>query len=78
MPVTRNAYNPGNFNAIASEPDLLRAIERFCVKHGINAAQFGRLAMNDPAFVYDLRAKLREPRKATKDRVRAFMEGYQG
>jgi hypothetical protein len=37
------------------------------------AARFGREAMGDPRFVFDLR-RGREPRARTVERVRAFLE----
>ena len=40
------------------------------------AARFGREAMKDPRFVFDLRNG-REPRKRTVERVRAYLEAAQ-
>jgi len=40
------------------------------------AARFGREAMKDPRFVFDLR-RGREPRQRTIERVRAFLEAVQ-
>ena len=40
------------------------------------AARFGREAMGDPRFVFDLRNG-REPRQRTVDRVLAFLETVQ-
>ena len=40
------------------------------------AARFGREAMGDPRFVFDLRNG-REPRPRTVERVRAFLETVQ-
>lgn len=39
-------------------------------------ARFGREAVRDPRFVFDLRNG-REPRPQTIDRVRAFLESVQ-
>ena len=52
---------------------LLRDVEKFLRESDIPAARFGRLAMGDPRFVFDLR-KGREPRRRTVERVRAFLE----
>ena len=52
---------------------LLRDIEIFLRDSEIPAARFGRLAMGDPRFVFDLR-RGREPRRRTVERVRAFLE----
>lgn len=55
--------------------DLTAAVEGFLTQHGMEPTRFGRLAVNDPKFVFDLREG-REPRRATRDRVVAFMHGY--
>ena len=39
----------------------------------MTAAKFGREAVKDPRFVFDLR-KGREPRPLTEARVRAYLE----
>ena len=52
---------------------LLREVENFLKISNIPAARFGREAMGDPRFVFDLR-KGREPRPRTICRVRAFLE----
>ena len=57
-----------------SEPvHLLRDVEKFLRSHEIAAARFGREAMGDPRFVFDLR-RGREPREQTVRRVRAYLE----
>ena len=52
---------------------LLREVERFLSKRQISAARFGRDAMRDPRFVFDLR-KGREPGNRTVNRVRAYLD----
>jgi hypothetical protein len=52
---------------------LLREVEKFLKISNIPAARFGREAMGDPRFVFDLR-RGREPRPRTVERVRAFLE----
>lgn len=52
---------------------LLREVEKFFAASQISAARFGREAMRDPRFVFDLR-KGREPGHRTVKRVRAFLE----
>ena len=52
---------------------LLRDVEKFLRYSNTPAARFGREAMGDPRFVFDLR-KGREPRARTVERVRAFLE----
>lgn len=56
----------------AQHPDLLAEILAFCEASGLSRAEFGRQAMNDPRFVYDLDAG-RECRRATIERARTFM-----
>ena len=55
---------------------LLRDVEKFLKLSNIPAARFGRQAMGDPRFVFDLRNG-REPRQRTVERVRAFLEAVQ-
>ena len=52
---------------------LLREIELHLRATEGSAAKFGRMAMRDPRFVFDLR-KGREPGIRTVNRVRAFLE----
>ena len=52
---------------------LLREVEKFLTVSQISAARFGRDAMRDPRFVFDLRNG-REPRHRTVTRVRAYLE----
>lgn len=49
-----------------------REIEKFLQRTGMPATKFGRLAVNDPRFVLDLRNG-REPRPATAARVIGFI-----
>ena len=51
---------------------LLREVEEYLRRRGVPAARFGREAMGDPRFVFDLRNG-REPRPRTERRVRAFI-----
>ena len=55
---------------------LLRDVEKFLRTSNMPAARFGREAVKDPRFVFDLR-KGREPRQRTIDRVLAFLESVQ-
>jgi len=52
---------------------LLRDVEKFLKNSNTPAAKFGREAMGDPRFVFDLR-KGREPRPRKVVRIRAFLE----
>ena len=55
---------------------LLRQIENFLRSKNIPPARFGREAMGDPRFVFDLRNG-REPRPQTVARIRKFLETAQ-
>ena len=55
---------------------LLREVEKFLRMSKIPPARFGREAMGDPRFVFDLRNG-REPRPRTIARIRQFLEGAQ-
>jgi len=52
---------------------LLREVEKFLRLSRIPPARFGRDAMGDPRFVFDLRNG-REPRPQTIARIRHFLE----
>jgi 2,4-dienoyl-CoA reductase-like NADH-dependent reductase (Old Yellow Enzyme family) len=52
---------------------LRRRIELYLRRTRISAAAFGRLAMNDPRFVQDLRNG-REPREKTEKRVQLWLD----
>lgn len=52
---------------------LLREVERFLRQHDTPPTRFGRQAMGDPRFVFDLRNG-RDPRARTVARVRAYLE----
>ena len=49
-----------------------REVEKFLRRTGMPATKFGRLAVNDPRFVLDLRMG-REPRSHTAARVMGFI-----
>ena len=51
---------------------LLRDVEKYLKNSNTPAAKFGREAMGDPRFVFDLR-RGREPRPRTVEKVRAFL-----
>jgi len=52
---------------------LLWRIERFIKERRMPPARFGREAVGDPCFVFDLRDG-REPRKRTVTRVSAYLD----
>lgn len=52
---------------------LLREVERFLRQADIPATRFGREALGDPRFVFDLRNG-RDPRPGTVAKVRAYLE----
>ena len=55
---------------------LLREVEKFLRRSQTAPTRFGRDAVGDPRFVFDLR-KGREPRPVTAARVRQFLETAQ-
>ncbi len=55
---------------------LIRSVEKFLRHHKMSATKFGRLTMQDPRFVLDLRMG-REPRDRTEQRIRGFMAGFE-
>ena len=54
---------------------FLADVEAFLSERGMEASLFGRNALKDPNFVFDLR-RGRCPNLRTIQRVRAFMAGY--
>ena len=57
------------------EPMLIRTVEKFLRETRMPATKFGRLAVRDPRFVFDLRLG-REPRHRVRSRVEHFMNKY--
>ena len=53
---------------------LLREVEKFLRHCDVAPTRFGREAMGDPRFVFDLRNG-RDPRPGTVARVLAYLEG---
>lgn len=53
---------------------MLVKVDRFPRESGMAPTRFGRLALNDPALVHDLR-RGRLPRPATVARIDAFITG---
>jgi hypothetical protein len=64
------------FDYKESPVHLLREVEKFLRRTDIPPARFGRVAMGDPRFVFDLRNG-RDPRPETVARVRAYLEEAQ-
>ena len=56
---------------------FLTEIERHLVQKNMDASTFGKLALGDPNFIFDLR-KGRSPSTRTIDKVRAFMAAAKG
>ena len=52
---------------------LLREVEKYLRRNGTAPTRFGRDALGDPRFVFDLRNG-RDPRPQTVERVLAFLE----
>jgi hypothetical protein len=56
---------------------VLPKIQKFLRRSGMPATKFGRLAVNDPRLVRDLRNG-REPRARTVARIEAFLATQAG
>ena len=54
---------------------LIRKIEKFLRRTGMPVTKFGRLAVQDPRFVIDLRNG-RIPRSRTESRIEHFMNDF--
>ena len=67
---------PSRFDYKESPVNLLREVERFLRQSDIPPTRFGRIAMRDPRFVFDLRNG-RDPRPETVARVLAYLEAAQ-
>ena len=52
---------------------LLREVEKFLRHYDTAPTRFGRDVVGDPRFVFDLRNG-RDPRPATVERVRAYLQ----
>lgn len=52
---------------------LLREVEKFLRRRDVAPTRFGRDAVGDPRFVFDLRNG-RDPRPRTIERVLAYLE----
>jgi hypothetical protein len=55
---------------------LLREVEKFLRQNEMAPTRFGREAVGDPRFVFDLRNG-RDPRPRTVERVLAYLEALQ-
>ena len=55
---------------------LLREVEKFLRRSDVAPTRFGREAVGDPRFVFDLRNG-RDPRPTTVARVLAYLEAAQ-
>jgi hypothetical protein len=54
---------------------LLRSIEKHLRDHDIRPASFGRAAVGDPSFVFELR-RGRDPRPRTAEKVLAYIDAH--
>ncbi len=55
---------------------LLGEVEKFLRRSDVAPTRFGREALGDPRFVFDLRNG-RDPRPETVARIRAYLEAAQ-
>ena len=54
---------------------LLTVVEKYLRETGIRPARFGRAALGDPSFVFELR-RGREPRPRTVQKVLAYLDTH--
>lgn len=71
-PVLRLAFGPYPMPTLVDDQPIRMHIDRFLRTSGMSAQAFGRAVMNDPRFVFDVRAG-REPRIATRYRIIRFI-----
>jgi homoserine dehydrogenase len=57
------------------DDELVEQVEAFLQRTGMNATVFGKRALSDPTFVFDLREG-REPRSSTRRRALQFIAEY--
>jgi hypothetical protein len=58
-----------------AHPELLAEIAAFCDQADMSVATFGKEAMGDPRFVYDIKAG-RQCLPRTVEKARAFMAAH--
>jgi hypothetical protein len=58
------------------QSQLIKEIRVFLAKHKMRESRFGRDAVRDSKFVYELFAGERSPQLRTVERVRSFMKTY--
>jgi hypothetical protein len=58
-----------------AHPELLAEIAAFCERSSMSAATFGKQAMGDPRFVYDIRSG-RQCLPRTVEKARAFIAAH--
>lgn len=61
-------------NARFIDYDLIARIEQCITVHGLNQTSFGIKSVNDPRLLLDLKEG-RELRRATRERIEAFIAG---
>jgi len=65
-------------NPISQSPSLRLAISAAMRRYGIPASRFGREAVNDPCFVFDIMRRDRACRPATEARARTYIATLEG
>lgn len=56
--------------------DFKKKVEQFLESTGMSPTVFGRTALNDPNFVFDLRSDKRSPSIRTLEKINAFMRAH--
>lgn len=60
---------------LSQDVELIATIDAFCAARGITKSAFGRSAVGDPCFVFDLEDG-REPRRKTVAKVREYIGSH--
>lgn len=68
---------PSMLRATSRHQSALELVEQYLSANRVPPSRFGRMAVNDPRFVDDLR-RGREPRPKTLRRLRAFIRRATG
>lgn len=59
-----------------TQEEILERVERFLINQDMSASAFGKDALGDPNFVFDLRKRNRSVTLRTIAKIEAFMASY--
>jgi hypothetical protein len=61
---------------MTNKETLLNDIQQFCAQHSFSESGFGRWALNNANFVFDLRREDFSPKLSTVNRIEMKMKNY--